>query len=92
MGIITFIFRHKIISGFLGIIIFAIFAYLKDQNTRIENQRDLYNSYNSGSNMADAYNRHNNRVAKNAQDENRMSVGVFICFAWIVIGLIQYFL
>ena len=65
MKIIQFIIEHKVISGFIGVIILSIIAYVKDENMRIENKRDLYNSHNSRSNMADAYNRYNNRVANN---------------------------
>lgn len=89
MKIIQFIIEHKVISGFIGVIILSIIAYVKDENMRIENKRDLYNSHNSRSNMADAYNRYNNRVANNAKSENKMGILVFICFAWIFIGAIQ---
>lgn len=41
MKIIQFIIEHKVISGFIGVIILSIIAYVKDENMRIENKRDL---------------------------------------------------
>lgn len=39
--IIQFILEHKVIPGFIRVIILSLIAYVKDENMRIGNKRDL---------------------------------------------------
>lgn len=39
--IIQFILERKVIPGFIRVIILSLIAYVKDENMRIENKRNL---------------------------------------------------
>lgn len=41
MNIIQFILEHKVIPCFIRVIILSLIAYVKDENMRIGNKRDL---------------------------------------------------